>query len=106
MARVTKDVDARGGSRGRPTLIALVVGMVASGIALTGFMLWSGPQSPDSAAQNASRVTTIGSVTGQGSGSSSSNNSAVPPANPAYPTPSIPSANENGRTAGSTTGGK
>jgi hypothetical protein len=106
MARVTKDVDARGGSRGRPTLVALVVGMVASGIALTGFMLWSGPQSPDSAAQNASRVTTTGSVTGQGSGPASSNASAVPPANPAYPASSVPAANENGRTAGPTTGGK
>ena len=106
MDHVTKDVDARGGSRGRPTLIALVIGMAASGIALTGFMLWSGPQSPDSAAQNASRVTTTGSVTGQGSGPSSSNTSAVPSGNPAYPTTVVPSANTNGRTAGPTTGGK
>jgi flagellar basal body-associated protein FliL len=106
MDRVTTDVDARGGSRGRPTLIALVVGMVASGIALAGFMLWSGPQSPDSAAQNASRVTTAGSVTGQGSGPASSNVSAVPQANPAYPAAAVPSANENGRAIGPTTGGK
>jgi len=106
MPRIISDEDARGGERGRPTLIALVSALVLLGIALTGYMMWSGSQSPDAAAQNASRAETTGSVTGKGSGPSSSNTSAVPSANPAYPAPAVPAANNNGRTAGPTSDGK
>ncbi|HYY84571.1 MAG TPA: hypothetical protein VE686_08750 [Beijerinckiaceae bacterium] len=106
MPRIVSDEDARGGERGRPTLIALVSALVLVGVALAGYMMWSGSQSPDAAAQNASRATTTGSVTGKGSGPSSSNTSAVPSANPAYPAPAVPAANNNGRTAGPTSDGK
>ena len=106
MARIVSDEDARGGQRGRPTLIALVSALVLLGVALAGFMMWSGSQSPDAAAQNASRAQTTGSVTGKGSGPASSNTSAVPTANPAYPAPAVPAANTNGRTAGPTSDGK
>ncbi len=105
MPRIDSD-DARGGGRGKPMLIALVIGLVAAGIALAGFMMWSGSQSPDAAAQNASRATTTGSPTGKGSGPASSNTSAVPSANPAYPAPAVPSANTSGRGAGPTSDGK
>lgn len=105
MRRIVSDEDARSADRGRPTLIALVAGLVLLGVALTGFMMWSGSQSPDSAAQNASRVQTTGSVSGQ-SAPSSANTSSVPSANPAYPTPSVPSANTSGRSAGPTSDGK
>ena len=106
MPRIISDDDARGGGRGKPMLIALVAGLVVAGMALVGFMMWSGSQSPDAAAQNASRSTTTGSPTGKGSGPSSSNTSAVPPANPAYPAPAVPSANTSGRGAGPTSDGK
>ena len=106
MRRIVSDEDARGGGRGKPTLLALVTALVLLGVALAGFMMWSGSQSPESAAQNASRAETTGSVTGKGSGSSSSNTSAVPTANPAYPAPAVPAANNNGRTAGPTSDGK
>jgi len=106
MPRIVSDEDARGGERGRSTLIALVCALVLVGVALAGYMMWSGSQSPDTAAQNASRAQTTGSVTGKGSGPSSSNTSAVPSANPAYPAPAVPAANNNGRTAGPTSDGK
>ena len=106
MPRIVSDEDAKGGDRGRSTLIALVSALVLVGVALAGYMMWSGSQSPDAAAQNASRAQTTGSVTGKGSGPSSSNTSAVPSANPAYPAPAVPSANSNGRTAGPTSDGK
>jgi flagellar basal body-associated protein FliL len=106
MAPIVSDEDARGGRRGRPMLIALVSALVLVGIALAGFMMWSGSQSPDAAAQNASRAQATGSVTGKGSGPSSANTSAVPSANPAYPAPAVPAANTNGRTAGPTSDGK
>jgi hypothetical protein len=106
MPRIVSDEDARGGERGRSTLIALVCALVLVGVALAGYMMWSGSQSPDAAAQNASRAQTTGSVTGKGSGPSSSNTSAVPSANPAYPAPAVPAANNNGRTAGPTSDGK
>jgi flagellar basal body-associated protein FliL len=105
MRRIVSDEDARGGGRGKPALLALVTALVLLGVALTGFMMWSGSQSPDSAAQNASRAQTTGSVTGK-SGPSSSNASSVPSANPAYPAPSVPAANTNGRAAGPTSDGK
>jgi hypothetical protein len=69
-------------------------------------MMWSGSQSPDAAAQNASRAQTTGSVTGKGSGPSSSNTSGVPTANPAYPAPAVPAANTSGRAAAPTSDGK
>ena len=106
MARIVSDDGARGGGRGKPMLIALVAALVVAGGALAGFMVWSGSQSPDAAAQNASRATTTGSPAGKGSGPSSSNTSAVPPANPAYPAPAVPSANTPGRTGGPTSDGK
>jgi hypothetical protein len=106
MARNVSDDAARGGGRGRPMLIALVAALFVAGAALVGFMLWGGSQSPDAAAQNASRATTAGSPTGKGSGASSSNTSAVPPGNPAYPAPAVPSANTSGRTGGPTSDGK
>jgi flagellar basal body-associated protein FliL len=106
MPRIVSDEDARGGERGRPTLIALVSALVLVGVVFVGYMMWSGSRSPDSAAQNASRAETTGSVTGQGSGPSSSNTSSVPTANPAYPAPAVPSANSNGRSAGPTSDGK
>ena len=106
MRRIVSDVDARGGGRGRPTLIALVTALVLVGVALTGYMMWSGSRSPDAAAQNASRAETTGSVSGKGSGPSSSNTASVPSANPAYPAPAVPSANTNGRASGPTSDGK
>src|SRR3990170_5028319 len=78
MARIVSDDDARGGGRGKPMLIALVAALIVAGGALAGFMVWSGSQSPDAAAQNASRATTTGSPTGKGSGPSSSNTFGEP----------------------------
>lgn len=106
MARIVSDQDAKGADRGRTTLMALVTALVLLGVALAGFMMWSGARSPDSAAQNASRAETTGSVTGKGSGAASSNTSSVPSANPAYPAPAVPSANQSGRTATPTSDGK
>jgi hypothetical protein len=63
--------------------------MALCAVALVGFMLWTGSESPDAASQDASRQ----AVTGTQSGSSNANpTDRISPANPAYPVPANPTA--------------
>jgi cytoskeletal protein RodZ len=91
MTKIVADQRARGGSKGSPVLMVLVAALILCGIALVGFMMWSGSQSPTSpqqaASQNANKPT------------SSANTSRVPAENPAYPSPATPSANPAGGTS-------
>lgn len=84
MANLTTDDRARQGPSGRPVLYVLLGALALCAVALTGFMLWTGAESPDHASQNASRE----AVTGSTSGSSNANpTDRISPANPAYPAP-------------------
>ena len=91
MAKIVADQRARGGTKGSPVLIVLVAALILAGVAMMGFMFWSGSQSPTSpqqaASQNANNPT------------SSSNTSRVPAENPAYPAPASPTANPTGGTS-------
>jgi flagellar basal body-associated protein FliL len=89
MANLTTDDRARQGPSGRPVLYVLLGALALCAVALTGFMLWTGSESPDHASQNASRE----AVTGSTSGSSNANpTDRISPANPAYPAPANPTA--------------
>jgi len=89
MQKVVKDDRARQGPKGKPVLGVLIGAMVLCGVALAGFMMWAGSESPDAPGQDASRQ----AVTGTRSGSTDSNpTNRIQPANPAYPVPTEPSA--------------
>jgi hypothetical protein len=89
MNNVIKDDRARQGPKGKPVLGVLIGAMVLCGVALAGFMLWAGSESPDAPGQDASRQ----AVTGSQSGSSSANpTNRIQPENPAYPAPAEPTA--------------
>jgi hypothetical protein len=89
MAKIVQDDRARQGPQGKPVLGVLIGTMVLCAVALAGYMLWAGSQSPDSSSQDASRQAT----TGTPKGSSSSNPSdRTKPENPAYPAPAEPTA--------------
>lgn len=96
MPKVVADQRARGGTAGSPVLVVLIAALILCGIAFTGFMIWSGSQSPTSpqqaAAESASSTT------------SSTNTRRVPTENPAYPSPAAPSSGTQGSAATSTTG--
>jgi flagellar basal body-associated protein FliL len=91
MAKVVADQRARGGTRGSPVLVVLVAALVLCGIAFTGFMLWSGSQSPTSPQQAASESSA--------STTSSTNTRGVPTENPAYPSPAAPKSGTQGSAA-------
>jgi hypothetical protein len=89
MRKIVPDERVRQGPAGRPVLGVLIGALLLCAFAITGFLLWTGSESPDSPSQEASRQAT----TGSSSGSTSSNPSdRVSPANPAYPAPADPSA--------------
>ena len=88
MRKIVPDERVRQGPSGRPVLGVLVGALLLCGVALAGFMLWTGSESPDSPSQAASREMNTGSP----SGSSGNPTDRVSPANPAYPTPSDPTA--------------
>ena len=69
MPKLTTDDRARQGPPGRPVLWVLGGAMALCAVALVGFMLWTGSESPDAASQDASRQ----AVTGTQSGSSNAN---------------------------------
>ena len=86
---LTTDNRARQVPSGRPVLWVLGGAMALCAVALVGFMLWTGSESPDAASQDASRQ----AVTGTQSGSSNANpTDRISPANPAYPVPANPTA--------------
>jgi hypothetical protein len=89
MNKVVQDDRARQGPQGKPVLGVLIGALVLCGVALAGFMLWAGSESPDAPGQDASRQ----AITGSPSGSSNSNPSnQIKPENPAYPAPAEPTA--------------
>jgi hypothetical protein len=89
MRKIVPDERARQGPAGRPVLGVLIGALLLCAVAITGFMLWTGSQSPDAPSQEASRQTTTGSPTGSTDANPSDR---VSPANPAYPVPTDPSA--------------
>jgi flagellar basal body-associated protein FliL len=91
MDKIVADDRARGGTKGSPVLIVLVAALVLCGIALTGFMMWTGSQSPTSSQQAASERSTATT--------SSTNSSRVPAENPAYPVPAAPKSGMQGSAA-------
>lgn len=88
MEKVVADQRARGGGKGSPVLVVLVAALILAGVAMLGFMFWSGSQTPTSPQQAASQSTN--------KPTSSANTSRVPAENPAYPSPATPSANPAG----------
>jgi hypothetical protein len=88
MTRIIEDDRARQGPKGKPVLGVLVGALVLCAVALAGYMIWSGAESPDAPGQNASRE----AVTGSPSGSATNRSDHVNPANPAYPAPTAPSS--------------
>ena len=87
--------ESRQGERGKPVLWVLVASLVLLAVATVGLLTWNGANSPKdyaSQSQDASRREVTGSVNG-GSGTSSSNTTAVPGGNPSYPQPAQPGAN-------------
>ena len=91
MAKIIADEDARGGTRGSPVLVVLIAALILCAIALTGFMFWTGSQTPTSPQQAASERST--------NTTSSTNSSRVPAENPAYPAPSAPTSGTQGSAA-------
>jgi hypothetical protein len=88
MRKIVADERVRQGPPGRPVLAVLIGALCLCVVAIAGYLLWAGAESPDQPSQAASRELTTGSTTG-----SSQNPSArVPPANPAYPAPTNPTA--------------
>jgi hypothetical protein len=84
MTKIVPDDRARQGPSGRPVLGVLIGALALIAVALGGYMIWVGSESPDSASQEASRQ----NVTGSPSGSSNANpTDRISPANPAYPVP-------------------
>jgi hypothetical protein len=89
MRKIVPDERARQGPAGRPVLGVLVATLLLCAVALGGYLLWVGVESPDAPSQEASRE----AVTGSPSGSTNANpTDRVSPANPAYPVPADPSA--------------
>jgi hypothetical protein len=89
MRKIVPDERVRQGPAGRPVLGVLIGALILCAVAITGFMMWTGAESPDSATQDASRQATTGSPTGSTDANPSDR---VSPANPAYPAPAEPSA--------------
>jgi len=89
MNKIVPDDRARQGPSGRPVLGVLIGAMLLCVLAIGGYMLWVGSESPDSASQAASREATTGSTTGNSSGNPTNR---ISPANPAYPAPANPTA--------------
>jgi cytoskeletal protein RodZ len=91
MDKVVADQRARGGTRGSPVLLVLVAALILCGVAFTGFMMWSGAQTPTSPQQSAAE--SAASTTG------STNTRGVPTENPAYPSPAAPASGTQGSAA-------
>ncbi|HEX2137115.1 MAG TPA: hypothetical protein VHG30_14630 [Microvirga sp.] len=89
MNKIVPDDRARQGPSGRPVLGVLIGALFLLALSLTGYLLWTGSESPNQPSQDASRQAT----TGAPSGSSSANpTDRISPANPAYPVPTDRSA--------------
>jgi hypothetical protein len=88
MTKIVPDDRARQGPKGMPVLGVLIGALALCAIAMTGYLFWTGAESPDSASQNAARQTATGSPSGSGGNPSTQ----VKPENPAYPAPAEPSA--------------
>ncbi len=91
MEKVVADQRALGGPRGNPVLVVLVAALILCGIAMAGFLFWTGSQTPTSPQQAASERST--------STTSSTNTSRVPTENPAYPAPAAPPSGTQGSAA-------
>ena len=85
MRKIVGDQGARQGPRGRPVFLVLLGSFLLIGIYLVTMLVWSGSESPNSPSQDASRQAASPPA-------ASSNTSAVPSANPAYPAPASPTA--------------
>ncbi len=84
MTQIIPDDRARQGGSGRPVLGVLIGALALCALALGGYVIWAGSESPDAPSQEASRQST----TGTPSGSSNANpTDRISPANPAYPSP-------------------
>jgi hypothetical protein len=88
MPKIVPDDRARQGPSGRPVLGVLIGALFLIAVSITGYMIWVGSTSPDHPSQDAARATATGDPKGSGGNPST----RVPPANPAYPAPSEPSA--------------
>ncbi len=84
MRKIVEDERVRQGPRGRPVVLVLIGSFLLIGLYLLSLLVWSGSESPPSPSQNAARQ--------QASPPSSNASSRTPPANPAYPAPSSPTA--------------
>jgi hypothetical protein len=86
--KIIPDERVRQGPKGKPVLGVLIGALILCAVAMTGFMMWAGSDSPDSSSQEAARQSNSGSS----SGSSGNPTNRISPANPAYPAPAEPSA--------------
>lgn len=92
MAQQIPDDRARQGASGRPVLGVLLGSLLLVAIAVGGYLIWAGAQSPDDPGTDAARSATTGSTTGS---SDANPTNRITPANPAYPVPEAqPSANQ------------
>jgi hypothetical protein len=85
MTKIVPDDRARQGPSGRPVLGVLIGALALCAVALGGYMIWAGSESPDAPSLEAARGATTGS-------SNANPTDRVPPANPAYPVPADRSA--------------
>lgn len=96
MAERLSGQAGRQGRRGKPVLYVLIVSVGLMLAAFAGLMMWQGANSPPdyaSQSQGASRRQITGTESGKGEATASSNSSAVPGGNPAYPQPAARNAN-------------
>ncbi|WP_134500498.1 hypothetical protein [Microvirga pakistanensis] len=92
MAQQVPDDRARQGASGRPVLGVLIGSLLLLAVAVGGYMIWVGAQSPDDPGTDTARSATTGSTTGS---SDANPTNRISPANPAYPAPEAqPSANQ------------
>jgi hypothetical protein len=87
MAQILPDDRARQGPPGRPVLAVLLGALALLAVALTGYLVWVGMESPDHPSQDAARQAATGDPKGRGNPTD-----RISPANPAYPAPAEPSA--------------
>jgi hypothetical protein len=92
MVQQIPDDRARQGASGRPVLGVLIGSLLLLAVAVGGYLIWAGAQSPDDPGTDAARSATTGSTTGS---SNANPTDRIAPANPAYPAPDAqPSANQ------------
>ncbi len=79
------DLEARQGPRGRPVLLVLGGSVILLGLYLAGMLIWTVVSTPVSPREETAGATPT--LTGDLRPSTETNQSAIPPANPAYPAP-------------------